>query len=55
VTSFPAVKGKDFLSALRREGFIVIRVKGRHHFIRHGDGRATIIPVHVFLIQKPHG
>jgi predicted RNA binding protein YcfA (HicA-like mRNA interferase family) len=46
VTSFPSVKGKDLISALRGEGFVVIRVKGSHHFIRHSDGRATVIPVH---------
>ena len=46
MTSFPSVKGKDLISALRGEGFVVIRVKGSHHFIRHSDGRATVIPVH---------
>jgi predicted RNA binding protein YcfA (HicA-like mRNA interferase family) len=46
VTSFPSVKGRDLISALRGEGFVVIRVKGSHHFIRHSDGRATVIPVH---------
>jgi predicted RNA binding protein YcfA (HicA-like mRNA interferase family) len=24
----------------------VIRVKGSHHFLRHQDGRATVVPVH---------
>jgi predicted RNA binding protein YcfA (HicA-like mRNA interferase family) len=46
MTSFPAVKGKDLISALRSEGFTVIRIKGSHHFIRHSDGRATVVPVH---------
>ncbi len=46
MTSFSSVKGKDLISALRGEGFVVIRVKGSHHFIRHSDGRATVIPVH---------
>ena len=46
MTSFPSVKGKDLISALRGEGFVVIRVKGSHHFIRHSDGRATVVPVH---------
>ena len=46
VTSFPAVKGKDLISALRGAGFVVVRVKGSHHFIRHSDGRATVVPVH---------
>ena len=24
----------------------MVRVKGSHHFVRHSDGRATVIPVH---------
>jgi len=46
VTSYPAVKGKDLLAALRRAGFSVIRTKGSHHFLRHQDGRSTVVPVH---------
>jgi predicted RNA binding protein YcfA (HicA-like mRNA interferase family) len=46
VTSFPAIKGKDLISALRGVGFVVVRIKGSHHFVRHSDGRATVIPVH---------
>jgi predicted RNA binding protein YcfA (HicA-like mRNA interferase family) len=34
------------VAALRRGGFSVIRVKGSHHFLRHSDGRATVVPVH---------
>jgi len=32
--------------ALRKAGFQVIRVKGSHHFLRHSDGRCTVVPVH---------
>jgi predicted RNA binding protein YcfA (HicA-like mRNA interferase family) len=46
VTRFPAVRGKDLLAALRNCGFTVVRVKGSHHFVRHPDGRVTVIPVH---------
>jgi predicted RNA binding protein YcfA (HicA-like mRNA interferase family) len=46
VTSFPAVKGKDLVAALRRAGFELIRTKGSHHFFRHADGRTTVVPVH---------
>lgn len=38
--------GDDLLRALRRAGFEAIRVRGSHHFLRHADGRATVIPVH---------
>lgn len=45
MTSYPAVKGKDFLAALGCGGFSVVRVKGSHHFVRHADGRVTVVPV----------
>jgi predicted RNA binding protein YcfA (HicA-like mRNA interferase family) len=31
---------------LRGVGFVVVRTKGSHHFIRNPDGRATVVPVH---------
>ena len=46
MTSYPAVKGKDLVAALARGGFSTVRIKGSHYFVRHADGRATVIPVH---------
>lgn len=46
MTSYPAVKGKDLVAALGRAGFVVARIKGSHHFLRHIDGRVTVVPVH---------
>jgi predicted RNA binding protein YcfA (HicA-like mRNA interferase family) len=46
MTTFPAVRGKELLTALQRLGFSLVRVKGSHHFIRHPDGRVTVVPVH---------
>ena len=46
MTRFPAVRGKDLLAALRTCGFVLVRVKGSHHFVRHPDGRVTVVPVH---------
>jgi len=36
------------LGALRRAGFLVVRVKGSHHFLRHKDDprRETVIALH---------
>ncbi|WP_370651762.1 type II toxin-antitoxin system HicA family toxin [Frankia sp. Cj3] len=34
------------VKALERAGFIVTRVSGSHHVMRHPDGRTVIIPVH---------
>lgn len=42
----PRVKGKELIAALGRAGFVVVRVRGSHHFMRHSDGRVTVVPVH---------
>ena len=46
MTKLPSVTGKELITALAKVGFQVIRVKGSHHFVRHQDGRATVVPVH---------
>jgi predicted RNA binding protein YcfA (HicA-like mRNA interferase family) len=46
VTRFSAVSGKALIAALKRIGFEEIRVKGSHHFLKHPDGRTTVVPVH---------
>jgi len=46
MTRLPRITGGELVRALRGEGFEVVRVKGSHHFLRHGDGRATVVPVH---------
>ena len=40
------IPGKDLVAALQKRGFVVSRVRGSHHFLRHRDGRTTVIPVH---------
>lgn len=42
----PTVSGKRLIKLLSRKGFEVIRTKGSHHFLRHLDGRSTVVPVH---------
>jgi predicted RNA binding protein YcfA (HicA-like mRNA interferase family) len=42
----PRVTGPDLIAALAKAGFGVLRVKGSHHFLRHEDGRSTVVPVH---------
>jgi len=46
VIRLPRVTGREVIAALRKAGFEVARVKGSHHFLRHADGRATVVPVH---------
>ena len=46
MSRYSAVTGKSVILALRKLGFDVQHVKGSHHFLRHPDGRTTVIPVH---------
>jgi predicted RNA binding protein YcfA (HicA-like mRNA interferase family) len=34
------------VAALGRAGFETVRAKGSHFYLRHPDGRATVVPVH---------
>jgi len=42
----PVISGKALIKFLEAIGFIVVRVIGSHHRLRHSDGRVTTIPVH---------
>ncbi len=42
----PVISGKDFIKLLESLGFIVIRINGSHHRLKHADGRITTVPVH---------
>ena len=46
MSTFPALNGTQLIKVLRRLGFDFIRIKGSHHFLRHPDGRCTVVPVH---------
>ncbi len=46
MSKLPALTGKQVIAALKQLGFEVIRIKGSHHFLKHADGRGTVIPVH---------
>ncbi|WP_084184789.1 type II toxin-antitoxin system HicA family toxin [Desulfonatronum thiodismutans] len=46
MTSFSTPTGKQLVKALCLLGFELIRIKGSHHFLRHPDGRCTVVPVH---------
>ena len=34
------------MKALQKAGFDVLRQRGSHVFLRHPDGRATVVPIH---------
>lgn len=46
MSRLPAPTGAQLVKALRKLGFEVIRTKGSHLFLRHADGRCTVVPVH---------
>jgi predicted RNA binding protein YcfA (HicA-like mRNA interferase family) len=46
VTRLPRITGREVVAALRKAGFEVVRIKGSHHFLRHPDGRTTVVLVH---------
>jgi len=46
VTRFPVLGGKEIVEVLKLFGFLVDRQKGSHVFMKHQDGRVTVIPVH---------
>ena len=47
MTRLPILKARQLLRALFRAGFVRIRQKGSHIFLRHPDTkRTTVVPVH---------
>ncbi len=49
----PRISGKKLIAALEKAEFIVVRIRGSHHFLKHSDGRATTVPVHRAEIIGP--
>ena len=45
MAKFPRLTGQQVITALKKGGFEVLRVKGSHHFLTHPDGRRTVVPV----------
>ena len=37
---------RKVLKALESLGFVVVRQRGSHVFLRHADGRSTVVPIH---------
>jgi len=46
MSKFPLLTGKELVSILKKSGFTVERQRGSHVFLKHADGRATVVPVH---------
>ena len=46
MSKFPSLSGKEIVSILKKAGFTADRQRGSHVFMKHSDGRATVVPVH---------
>jgi predicted RNA binding protein YcfA (HicA-like mRNA interferase family) len=42
----PVLSGKQIIKVLAKIGFLPVRQKGSHVFLRHVDGRRTVVPLH---------
>jgi predicted RNA binding protein YcfA (HicA-like mRNA interferase family) len=46
MSKLPALTGREVIAALERAGFVVVRTRASHYFLRHADGRTTVVPAH---------
>jgi predicted RNA binding protein YcfA (HicA-like mRNA interferase family) len=46
MSRLPHPRGRELIKALERIGFVVVRIRGSHHRLKHPDGRITTVPVH---------
>ena len=53
MSTAPRPMGKELLRALQKCGFHVVRIRGSHHFLRHSDGRSTVVPVQAGEVIGP--
>jgi len=42
----PILSGVEVIKTLQKAGFRILRQKGSHIFLKHNDGRTTVVPVH---------
>ena len=42
----PLLEAKQLIKILNKLGFAIIRQKGSHAYLKHPDGRYTVVPVH---------
>jgi predicted RNA binding protein YcfA (HicA-like mRNA interferase family) len=46
VSRLPSITGKQVIAALKKLGFEEVRIRGSHHYLRHPDGRVTVVAAH---------
>ena len=42
----PLLTAQELIKILNKFGFHVIRQKGSHVYLKHQDGRSTVVPLH---------
>ena len=42
----PLLDAKELIKILNKLGFEVIRQRGSHIYLKHKDGRVTVVPLH---------
>ncbi|OGN90688.1 MAG: hypothetical protein A2Z70_04420 [Chloroflexi bacterium RBG_13_48_17] len=53
MSRLPRLNGQEVVRALSKAGFEVLRRRGSHVFLKHADGRATVIPTHSGEVLGP--
>ena len=53
MSRLPRLTGKEIVRALAAAGFEIARAKGSHQFLRHADGRVTVVPMHAGEVIGP--
>ncbi len=46
MTKLPTLTGEQVIKALEKAGFRDFRRRSSHVYLKHNDGRATVVPVH---------
>jgi predicted RNA binding protein YcfA (HicA-like mRNA interferase family) len=46
MTRLPSLTGDRIVRALGNAGFQILRQRGSHIYLKHPNGRATVVPVH---------
>ncbi len=46
MTRLPSLTGEEIIKALGRAGFQILRQRGSHVYLKHPDGRTTVVPIH---------
>ena len=53
MSHLPRLTGQEVVRALSKAGFEVLRQRGSHLFLKHSDGRTTVVPSHSGEVLGP--